>query len=325
MPGCRGSPPLAPSECRRAAPTTRPTRRAAARCEVARAAGRERGAGWLRVAGTRGTPPPSRTARRTPGSVAPRPSCATATASSPPPCSRTRTGHRRAGSAATHLATLAVDVARRGRLRSPAPDATDPDNPFHLAPQAGEIALVAEGLSDREIGTRLFISHRTVERHVSSLLTTSTPPAGTASAAVAHRHDLVTPSAGLSLEKPVPPPVEEVALATVSKPGEGRQGDDVRRPSLLVEVRGRLRPTWANPRTNAGRRPTSAELVEASRGRLSVPDFLGYVVARRGGRRTTSACFPARGLLGSTAVVTVERISQRSCPHPCENKGFSGS
>ena len=32
------------------------------------------------------------------------------------------------------------------------------------------LRLVADGLSDRAIGARLFISHRTVERHVSNLL-----------------------------------------------------------------------------------------------------------------------------------------------------------
>jgi len=36
--------------------------------------------------------------------------------------------------------------------------------------EAEVLRLVAEGLTDRAIGGRLFISHRTVERHVSNLL-----------------------------------------------------------------------------------------------------------------------------------------------------------
>ena len=85
-------------------------------------------------------------------------------------------------------------MARRGRLRSPAPDAVDPDNPFHLTPREREVlALVAEGLSDREIGTRLFISHRTVERHVSSLLAKLDAARRAELAALAHRLDLVKP------------------------------------------------------------------------------------------------------------------------------------
>jgi DNA-binding CsgD family transcriptional regulator/tetratricopeptide (TPR) repeat protein len=70
---------------------------------------------------------------------------------------------------AHHLEALAEDLGRRSRLKLVM--ATAADNPYRLTAREAEVlALVAEGLSDRDIGTRLFISHRTVERHVSNLL-----------------------------------------------------------------------------------------------------------------------------------------------------------
>ena len=83
------------------------------------------------------------------------------------------------------------------------------------------LALVAEGLSDREIGTRLFISHRTVERHVSSLLAKLDAARRAELAALAHRLDLV----------PTP-------RSLASKPCEaGRRlvGEPVETPPPLVE------------------------------------------------------------------------------------------
>jgi DNA-binding CsgD family transcriptional regulator len=79
------------------------------------------------------------------------------------------TAHRRAQElGAAHLVAEADDLARRARLRVGAAPA---DNPYRLTAREREIlALVAEGLTDRAIGGRLFISHRTVERHVSNLL-----------------------------------------------------------------------------------------------------------------------------------------------------------
>jgi DNA-binding CsgD family transcriptional regulator len=69
---------------------------------------------------------------------------------------------------AAHLLSRCEDLARRARLRVGAAPA---DNPYRLTGREREIlALVAEGLTDRAIGGRLFISHRTVERHVSNLL-----------------------------------------------------------------------------------------------------------------------------------------------------------
>jgi DNA-binding NarL/FixJ family response regulator len=65
------------------------------------------------------------------------------------------------------LAQRAEDVGRRSRLRV----AAEPGNPYGVTSREAEVLrLVAEGLTDRAIGGRLYISHRTVERHVSNLL-----------------------------------------------------------------------------------------------------------------------------------------------------------
>jgi DNA-binding NarL/FixJ family response regulator len=50
---------------------------------------------------------------------------------------------------------------------------------------------VAEGLTDRQIGSRLFISHRTVERHVSNLLAKLGADRRSELVATAHREGLV--------------------------------------------------------------------------------------------------------------------------------------
>ena len=65
------------------------------------------------------------------------------------------------------LVARAEDLGRRARLKVQAA----PENPYRLTAREAEVLrLVAEGLGDREIGAQLFISHRTVERHVSNLL-----------------------------------------------------------------------------------------------------------------------------------------------------------
>ena len=65
------------------------------------------------------------------------------------------------------LVSRAADLGRRARLKVEAA----PENPYRLTSREAEVLrLVADGHSDREIGARLFISHRTVERHVSNLL-----------------------------------------------------------------------------------------------------------------------------------------------------------
>ncbi|HYH34164.1 MAG TPA: helix-turn-helix transcriptional regulator, partial [Nocardioides sp.] len=70
-----------------------------------------------------------------------------------------------------HLSRLAGEIAGRARIPVGTPAEATHDDPFHLTRREREVlALVAEGLTDRDIGSRLFISPRTVERHVSNLL-----------------------------------------------------------------------------------------------------------------------------------------------------------
>jgi DNA-binding NarL/FixJ family response regulator len=68
-------------------------------------------------------------------------------------------------------------MASRLALREPAPvparAAMERGRPDVLSRRGAEVAqLVAEGLTNREIGARLFISERTVESHVRTVLNT---------------------------------------------------------------------------------------------------------------------------------------------------------
>jgi DNA-binding NarL/FixJ family response regulator len=86
------------------------------------------------------------------------------------------------------LAQRAEDVGRRSRLRV----AATPDNPYRITGREAEVLrLVAEGLTDRAIGGRLFISHRTVERHVSNLLAKLEVDRRSELVATAHRERLI--------------------------------------------------------------------------------------------------------------------------------------
>jgi ATP/maltotriose-dependent transcriptional regulator MalT len=95
---------------------------------------------------------------------------------------------RRIGAAG--LAARAEDLGRRARLRLPTE--RDEDNPYQLTPREREVlGLVADGLTDRAIGGRLFISHRTVERHVSNLLSKLGADRRSELIATAHREGLL--------------------------------------------------------------------------------------------------------------------------------------
>ncbi len=64
------------------------------------------------------------------------------------------------------------------------------------AREAEVLALVAEGLSNRQIGERLFISGKTVSVHVSNLLAKLGVAGRTEAVAVAHRRGLLGAPAG---------------------------------------------------------------------------------------------------------------------------------
>ena len=103
------------------------------------------------------------------------------------PASARRRGSR-AADRCRRAGLRAEDLGRRARLRVEAA----PENPYRLTARELEVlGLVADGLSDREIGARLFISHRTVERHVSNLLGKLGAARRTELVATAHREGLV--------------------------------------------------------------------------------------------------------------------------------------
>jgi non-specific serine/threonine protein kinase len=82
---------------------------------------------------------------------------------------------------------------------SPAPEAAPPHGtsgfPGLTTRELEVLQLVAKGLSDREIGDALSISHRTVMRHVANLLPKLGVNSRTAAAALWHRHEVHTPPA----------------------------------------------------------------------------------------------------------------------------------
>jgi DNA-binding CsgD family transcriptional regulator len=88
---------------------------------------------------------------------------------------------------------LAEAVAVALAVTSPALPATaDPHAALGLTPREGEVLrLVAQGLSDREIGEALYVSHRTVNGHVANILAKLGLESRAAAAAFAVRHGLV--------------------------------------------------------------------------------------------------------------------------------------
>jgi predicted ATPase/DNA-binding CsgD family transcriptional regulator len=89
----------------------------------------------------------------------------------------------------------AITYALTDKLPGATPEPGDPCDPCPnglLTPRELDVLrLVAQGMTDREIGGALFISHHTVMRHVSRILGKLDVDSRTAAAAYALRHDLI--------------------------------------------------------------------------------------------------------------------------------------
>jgi DNA-binding NarL/FixJ family response regulator len=80
---------------------------------------------------------------------------------------------------------LAASVVSAGAV-------TSPSSRFGLTPRELEVLrLLVEGRTDKEIGAALFLSHRTVMRHVTGILTKLGVENRTAATHLAVRHGLV--------------------------------------------------------------------------------------------------------------------------------------
>lgn len=93
---------------------------------------------------------------------------------------------------AAPLAAAVRDLARRGRLDVAGVRAETVD--VLTAREAEVLALVAQGLSNRQIGERLFISGKTVSVHVSNVLAKLGASGRTEAVTLAHRRGLLTPA-----------------------------------------------------------------------------------------------------------------------------------
>jgi DNA-binding NarL/FixJ family response regulator len=179
----------------RASPTALPPAAAAlavARAEAARAAGRSDPDAWTEVAdrwqamGERYAAGCARL-RATEALLAGRRRSAAAEALAEAGATATTIG-------AAHLLVAVRALSARARLPVEGRPA-DESRPFHLSARERDVlALVARGRTDRQIGEELFISHRTVERHVSSILAKLDARTRTELTAIAHRDGLVPTS-----------------------------------------------------------------------------------------------------------------------------------
>jgi ATP/maltotriose-dependent transcriptional regulator MalT len=86
-----------------------------------------------------------------------------------------------------------VPESERGPLEAPAP--TPANAPVLTARETEVLRLVAEGLSNGQIGTRLYITTKTVSVHVSNILAKLGVSSRTEAAAVAHRDRLLDDAA----------------------------------------------------------------------------------------------------------------------------------
>jgi DNA-binding NarL/FixJ family response regulator len=86
----------------------------------------------------------------------------------------------------------ALAIGTPAEIDAPLVEAKDATADFQLSEREFEVLrLLADGRSDREIGDELFISHRTVMKHVRHILEKFEAPTRTAAVAFAIRHNLL--------------------------------------------------------------------------------------------------------------------------------------
>ena len=107
---------------------------------------------------------------------------------------RAALGNDEYGAAASAGRALSIDeaVAEAVALEAKSSPSAAPDSPHGLTPREVQVLrLLTKGHSDKEIGEALFISHRTVMRHVSSVLAKLDVDSRVAAASWAIRQDLI--------------------------------------------------------------------------------------------------------------------------------------
>ena len=86
-------------------------------------------------------------------------------------------------------------LAQRGRIERPAaPESAAEPGPAGLTARELEVlALVARGLTNRDVGQALFVTEKTASAHVSNILSKLSVRSRVEAAAAAHRLGLVEP------------------------------------------------------------------------------------------------------------------------------------
>ncbi|MET0765438.1 MAG: AAA family ATPase [Blastococcus sp.] len=130
---------------------------------------------------------------------------------------------------AQHLLRAVEATAARARLSFEDDEPVEAPRRFHLSARESDVlALVARGRTDRQIGAELFISHRTVERHVSNILAKLDARTRAELAAIAYRDGLVpvppngSPGDPASPSPVIPAPGRHTAVPSPRRAPQGR-------------------------------------------------------------------------------------------------------
>ena len=77
------------------------------------------------------------------------------------------------------------------RLTPPGEAGATPERPLLSSRELEVLSLVAQGLSNKEVASRLFLSEHTIKRHLANILTRLGLPSRAAAVAYAVRNELL--------------------------------------------------------------------------------------------------------------------------------------